>query len=52
MITKGTWYILGNGIYFEENEIELLSYITIRKINKLSVFELAGIGVRKWICNP
>ena len=46
MVTKGTWFILGNGIYFEENEIELLPYLTIRKINKLSVFELAGLGAK------
>jgi hypothetical protein len=46
MITKGTYYILGNGISFEENEIEILPYLKIRKVNKLSVFELAGLGAK------
>lgn len=46
MITKGTYYILGNGITFEEDEIEILSYLKIRKVSKLSVFELAGLGAQ------
>ncbi len=46
MITKGTYYILGNGITFEENEIEILPYLKIRKVSKLSVFELAGLGAK------
>ncbi|MEN9336025.1 MAG: hypothetical protein RLZZ500_1012, partial [Bacteroidota bacterium] len=41
MTIKGTWYILGNGIYFEKDEVEILPYLKLRKINKLSVFELA-----------
>jgi hypothetical protein len=46
MITKGTYYILGNGITFEEDEIEILSYLKIRKVSKMSVFELAGLGAQ------
>tara|TARA_R110002096_G_scaffold270796_1_gene464665 strand:- start:91 stop:945 length:855 start_codon:yes stop_codon:yes gene_type:complete len=46
MITKGTYYILGNGITFEEDEIEILSYLKIRKVSKLSIFELAGLGAQ------
>jgi hypothetical protein len=46
MITKGTYYILGNGITFEEDEIEILSYLKIRKVSKLSVFELASLGAQ------
>jgi hypothetical protein len=46
MITTGTYYILGNGITFEENEIEILPYLKIRKVSKLSVFELAGLGAK------
>ncbi|TGD56767.1 HEPN domain-containing protein [Flavobacterium humi] len=46
MTIKETWFILANGIYFKENEIEILPYLTIRKISKLSVFELAGLGAK------
>lgn len=46
MTTKGTWYILGNGIYFEEDEVDILPYLKLRKVNKLSVFELAGLGAK------
>lgn len=46
MTFKGTWYILGNGIYFEKDEVEILPYLKLRKINKLSVFELAGLGAK------
>jgi hypothetical protein len=46
MTTKGTWYILGNGINFEEDEVDILPYLKLRKVNKLSVFELAGLGAK------
>jgi hypothetical protein len=46
LIIKGTYYILGNGITFEGNEIEILPYLKIRKVNKLSVFDLAGLGAK------
>lgn len=46
MIIKGTYYILGNGITFEGDEIEILPYLKIRKVSKLSVFELAGLGTK------
>ncbi|WP_035336441.1 HEPN domain-containing protein [Dokdonia sp. PRO95] len=46
MITKATYYILGNGITFEEDEIEISSYLKIRKVSKMSVFELAGLGAQ------
>lgn len=45
-ITKGTYYILGNGITFEDDEIEILPYLKIRKVKELSVFELAGLGAK------
>jgi len=32
MITKGTYYILGNGITFKEDEIEILPYLKIRNV--------------------
>jgi len=46
MTLKGTWFILGNGIYFEKDEIEILPYLKLRKVEKLSVFELAGLGAK------
>lgn len=46
MTIKETWFILGNGIYFEKDEVEILPYLKLRKINKLSVFELAGLGAK------
>ncbi|CAH0242727.1 HEPN domain-containing protein [Chryseobacterium sp. Bi04] len=46
MITEVTWFILGNGIFLEDNEIEILPYLKIRKVNKLSIFELAGLGAK------
>lgn len=46
MTTKGTWYILGNGIYFEEDEVAILPYLNLRKVKKLNVFELAGLGTK------
>ena len=51
MIIKGTWYILGNGIEFEKDEIEILSYLKLQKVKKISVFELASLGAkgfREW----
>lgn len=45
-ITKGTYYILGNGITFEDDEIEILPYLKVRKVKELSVFELAGLGAK------
>jgi hypothetical protein len=46
MIINGTWYILGNGINFEKDEIEILPYLKIKKVKTLSVFELAGLGAK------
>lgn len=46
METKRTWFILGNGLYFEKDEIEILPYLKLRRIEKLSVFELAGLGTK------
>lgn len=45
-ITEGTYYILGNGVTFENDEIEILPYLRIRKVKELSVFELAGLGAK------
>lgn len=45
-ITKGTYYILGNGITFEDDEVEILPYLKLRKVKELSVFELAGLGAK------
>lgn len=45
-ITEGTYYILGNGVTFEGDEIEILPYLRIRKVKELSVFELAGLGAK------
>lgn len=45
MITKGIWYILGNGIELEDEEFSILPYLKIRKIHQLSVFDLAKLGV-------
>jgi len=42
----GTWHILRNGIQFLEPEIEILPYLKMRKVEKLSVFELAGLGAK------
>jgi hypothetical protein len=44
MIINGTWYILGNGLNFEKDEIEFLPYLKIKKVKTLTVFELAGLG--------
>ena len=46
MTLEGTWYILGSGIQFQTDEIEFLPYLKIKKVNKLSVFELAGLGAK------
>lgn len=46
MIIKGIWYILGNGIKFDDEYIEILPYLKLQKVNKLSVFELAGLGAK------
>jgi len=46
MIINGTWYILGNGIDFEKDEIEILPYLKLKKVKKISVFELAGLGAK------
>ena len=46
MVIKGTWYILGNGIDFENDEIQILPYLKLQKVKKISVFELAGLGVK------
>ncbi|SKB64041.1 hypothetical protein SAMN05661099_1986 [Daejeonella lutea] len=39
-------YVLGNGVKFHTDEIEFLSYLKIRKVERLSVFELAGLGAK------
>lgn len=46
MTLEGTWYILGNGVQFQTDEIEFLPYLKIKKVEKLSVFELAGLGAK------
>lgn len=46
MTIKGSWYILGNGICLEKDEIEILPYLKLRKVDKLSIFELAGLGAK------
>ena len=46
MTLDGTWYILGNGVNMDKEEIEFTSYLKIKKVEKLSVFELAGLGSR------
>lgn len=46
MTSERTWYILGNGVHFQTDEIEFLPYLKIKKIEKLSVFELAGLGAK------
>lgn len=46
MTLEGTWYILGNGLQFQTEEIEFLPYLKVKKVEKLSVFELAGLGAK------
>lgn len=46
MTLEGTWFILGNGVQFLKDEIEFLPYLKIRKVEKLSVFDLAGLGAK------
>lgn len=51
MVTKGTWYILGNGIFFNQESIEILPYLKLQKVSNLNVFDLAGLGAkgfREW----
>jgi hypothetical protein len=45
-IQKGTWFILSNGLDFDKEEIEFLPYLKIRKVKKISVFDLASLGAK------
>lgn len=43
---EGTWHILGNGIHLQKKEVEFLPYLKVKKIENLSVFELASLGAK------